>query len=496
MKIFKLFKNQKGSAIAMILVFGGAALLVLGGLSGFILLQLRQSRQKAAWEDSLAIAEAGANYYRWHLIHSPNDIQDGQGTCCANPTCEACGPYTHDYYDASGELVGHFSLEITPRKACDEILGVYVTSTGYTEKFPDYKRKIRAKFASTSVAEYSYLLNENVWAGADRKIYGKYHSNGGVRMDGSHNSLVTSASPTWTCNSSFGCSPSSCPAGCVRAGQNCSCNGVIGSSANSDLWQFPVPPFDFNGLTNDLSRMKTLAQTKGKYFPPSTNLNPGGQGYHLILRDNGKFDIKIITGLGRVWGYSVEQGWHWDYHIIQSEANYQTDVSLPSACGLIFTEDNLWIEGTTKGKITVASANLINPNRDTGVVLNGNLAYTNLEGTDSLSLITELDILIPLYSPNDMVAQGVFVSQKGRSVSRNHYDCSWYPGDCKKNTMTIYGSVVSDGRVGTKWTSGPNWISGYNQRYDYFDQKLAVDPPPLLPYVSEELQLISWEEIQ
>jgi hypothetical protein len=242
--------------------------------------------------------------------------------------------------------------------------------------------------------------------------------------------------------------------------------------------------------------MKTLAQSKGKYFPSSTDLNPNGRGYHIILKDNGKFDIGIITSLGSVRGYSVEEEWHDDYHVIQAESPYQTDVSLPADCGLIFTEDNLWVEGTVKGRVTVASANLIDQFKDTGVVLNGNLTYTNLGGDDSLSLITEKNILIPLYSPNNMVTQGVFVAQRGRSLSRNHYSCYSYPADCKKNSLTLYGSVVSKGRVGTKWVSGPTWVSGYNQRYDYFDQKLATNPPPLLPYISEDLDMISWEEIQ
>jgi len=489
-------KNQKGSIIALVLVFGGGALLVLGGLLGFILVQSRQSQQKVAWENSLNLAEAGINYYRWHLIHNGNDVQDGQASCCASPPCDTCGPYDHDYYDAAGKLIGHFFLEITPRKICGEVLGVYVSSTGYTDQFPIYKRKVKAKYASAPVAEYSYLLNDNVWAGDDRQIYGKYFSNGGIRMDGTHNSIVSSASPTWTCTSSFGCSSSACPEGCYQSGSSCTCDGVIGDSPNKDLWQFPVPPFDFDGLTHDLSQMKTLAQGQGKYFPPSTDLDSSGQGDHLTLKNNSKFDISIITSLGRILGYNIEEGWHWDYHVIQSESPYQTDVSLPADCGLIFTEDNLWVEGTIKGRVTVASANLIDEFEDTGVVLNDNLIYTNLGGDDSFSLITEKDILISLYSPDDMVVQGVLVSQKGKSFSRNHYACSWYPEDCKKNNLTIYGSVVSNRRVGTKWTSGSTWVSGYNQRFDYFDQKLAVNPPPLLPYVSEDLEMISWEEVQ
>jgi hypothetical protein len=272
----------------------------------------------------------------------------------------------------------------------------------------------------------------------------------------------------------------------------------VGNSTSTDLWRFPVPPFDFNGLTNDLSRMKTLAQSKGKYFPKSTDINANGKGYHLVLKNDGTFDLRIITSLGRVRGYNLEEGWHWDYHIIQEESAYQTNENLPATCGLIFTEDNLWIDGVVKGKTTVASANLINPFTDTGVVINNNLTYTTLDGSDSLSLITEKDILIPLYSPVDMIVQGVFVSQKGKSVHRNHYSCGSYPSNCIKSHFTSYGSVVSYVRPApVTWVYGNGTVaSGYEHNSAYFDQKLAVDPPPLLPYVSEDLQLISWEEVQ
>lgn len=520
--------TQKGAIITLSLVFGTIFLLILSGLLGFILLQLRQSQQKAAWANSLHIAEAGADYYKWHLSHNQNDVQDGETWCCATPPCnDVCGPYEHTFYDVEGQLSGSFTLEITAKRICDEILGVYITSTGSPVEFPNSKRKVRGKYASMSVAEYSYLLNDSVWAGGDRQIYGKYHSNGGVRMDGGHNSSVTSSASDWICTGSFGCCrwvwfgwpyyrygwdcsldcPDSCTVnttgtelmGGTPIKDECACPGVLTTTENSnpDLFNFPITPFNFNGLTADLLGIKTLSQNKGKYFPPSTDLDSNGKGYHLILKNNGAFDIKIITDLGRAWGYNNEEGWHWDYHIIQGEIAYQTEISLPETCGLIFTEDNLWIEGTTKGKITVASANLIDEFEDTGVVINGNLEYTDLEGSDSLSLITEKDILIPLYSPDDVLIQGVFVTQKGRSLSRNHYSCSSYPDDCKKNDLTIYGSVISNKRVGTKWTySGGGWASGYNQRYDYFDQKLSLDPPPLLPYVSEDIQFISWEEIQ
>ena len=166
--------------------------------------------------------------------------------------------------------------------------------------------------------------------------------------------------------------------------------------------------------------MKTLAQSQGKYYPPSTDINSNGKGYHVIFNSDGTYDIRIVTEIKNIFCYSLDEGWHWCPEYIEDEVPYENNVSLSSDCGLIFVEDNLWIEGVVKGKKTIASANLINPSVDTGVILNWNIDYTSLDGSDSLAVITEKDVLIPVHSPDDMILRGVFVAQKGH-FGRNHY---------------------------------------------------------------------------
>ncbi len=527
--------KEKGIIISLTLVFGTIFLLLMAGLLEFILLQNRQSLRKAAWENSLQIAEAGTNYYWYVLNHTPEnqnpDIQDGNNWCCKvggveygqdDPQCQhsgftICGDcdgspcYKHTYIDPETNATsGVFSLEIKAKKICGKILGVYLYSTGQTEDFPSIKRKVQVKFATTPIAEYSYVVNSSVWAGADRTIYGKYHSNGGIRMDATHNSLVTSAQSSWLCTSAFGCYSNNCPSGCQREGNACRCPGVFGSGGPSDYWKFPVTPFDFSGLTADLSQMKTLAQEKGKYYPPSTDYNPDGKGYHIIFHPDGTYTINIVTETKSVYacdknGDGVCSGgndWYWSPEKISSEYTLE-DGSTPSGCGLIFAEDNLWVEGTVKGKKTVASANLIDPNTDTTAFLPNNIDYTTTTGADSLALIVEKDILIPCDSPDNMTLRGVFIAQKGQYGRRFYIDpgtywwyCWWYPERCcsqaKRSYLFTSGSIISNGRTGTRWGDS----SGYQKRDDYFDDKLAKDPPPLLPYVSPEMGIISWEEIK
>jgi len=469
-----LYSDKRGIIITYVLVFGAIFLILLGGLLGFILLQLRISAQKVAWNESLHIAEAGVNYYRW---------------CLNNEVSQNCLT-EKDYFDPAGNPIGKFSLQITPTISCGEMVQREIISTGWTDKFPQLKRKVSVLYARTSVAKYSYILNNNVWIGEDHEIRGPYHSNGGIRMDGENQSLVTSAKENWVCTSSFGCSPCPTANGCWIEGANCVCPGVFTTTQNSnpDLFSFPIPSFDFTGITIDLAQMKSSAQSAGIYLPPSVDINPQGKGYHLKFKNNGTFETWVITGLSPTYAYSIEEGWHYDYFTITSEYLYNTH-TIPSACSAIFIEDNIWPEGIVKGKVTVASANLINPNLDTDVILAANIDYSVKDGSDGFALIGERNVLIGPQSPNQMELRGIFVAQKGR-FSRNHYP------DNIREKLEIYGSIISSGRVGTKWISGSQIVSGYLKRESYFDSNLVYSSPPFVPYISPDFVIVNWEEIE
>lgn len=470
---------RSGSITLLVVIFAGIMVMIFGGTVGFIFTQHRLQNKKADLSSALQISEAGLDYYKWFLSHYPDDLQDGTG---------APGPYEHEYSDPEGAPIGKFSLAISGNSVCDSVSSIDIASTGWTYSSPDLKRTIKARYSRPSVAEYAYIIDDNVWAGGDRVIKGKYHSNGGIRMDGENDSLVTSAKETWNCTPSFGCaSPYE-----VKP-------GVFGAGSGSELWKFPSELIDFTGLTLDFAKMKYAAQNSGGiYFPPPSEIGyPNGRGYHVIFKSDGTFDVYVVTRLGRVYSYSSEEGWHWSYEVISRE-NFYNNYTIPSGCGLIFVEDDLWVEGEVKGKVTVASADLINPNVDTNVWLNGNITYTTTDGSDGLLVLGENNVRIPLYSPDQMSLRGIFMAQKGH-FGRNLYTC-WYSPNDKRTSLKINGSIVSKGRVGTKWSywywgCGYNW-SGYDQRENSYDRKLMSAPPPMTPFTSDEYKFIDWNEKQ
>ena len=469
----KVEKYNKGAITALVLAFAFVFLILISSILGFVSLQLRYSSKLKAWNDALYIAEAGINYYQWCLN---NEVED---------SCSL----SKNFYDAEGKLIGTFSLEVIPTTKCGQTIQTRIVSTGRSQKYPEIQRKVSVLYARKSVAKYAYLLNDNVWAGADRIIRGPYHSNGGIRMDGQNRSTVTSSAPggEWVCTASFGCALCPTSHGCRVESGKCICPGVFTTTGNSnpDLFEFPIPSFDFEGITVDLAQMKNLA---GIYLPPSTDIDVHGKGYHIKLKENGTFEVWIITRLSSSWAYSLEEGWHWDRFIIANEYLYNT-YSIDFSCPVVFVEDNLWIEGKVKNKITIASADLINPNEDTSIVLPGNIEYTTQDGSDGLALIAEKNILISPVSPNDMKLSGIFIAQKGR-FGRNLY---W--GNIK-NSLEITGSIISNGRVGTKWSSGSIIVSGYLTRRNYIDSKLIYSPPPFVPYVEHNFKILDWQELE
>ncbi|MBU1045674.1 hypothetical protein KJ616_00950 [Patescibacteria group bacterium] len=485
--------SQKGFIITYILVFGSVFLVLLVALLGFILSQIKQAKYELAYEQSLHIAEAGLNRYRWYLLHKEQELFGGIEIGCPPSDCASCAPCEYEYNLPGVGVIGRYRLDVVEERPCDITTSIQVTSTGWTDQFPNADRTIRVYYIKPTVAEYSYILNHNVWAGEDRIIMGPYHSNGGIRMDGQNNSFVSSEQEQWVCTDSYGCS--SCPQECTYSpSQGCVCPGVFTTAnGNEDLFRIGVSHFDFEGITIDLGTIKGLAkpppegQGKGLYLPPSN-----AYGYHVIINQR-QLSVKKVERVSAVYTYDTDLGYFWEYSIIDRESaavNYNL-----SDCGLVFIEDNVWLQGTVSGKITLAVADLITPSVTRNVWLKDDIVYLNPDNSDSLVVMGQNNVLITPDSPNYLDLHGVFIAQIGH-FARNYYSPYTYPSYAKKEQLNIFGSIISNGRVGTKWTSSGVWVSGYKERQNIYDPTMSFSPPPFLPSVSEEFSYKKWEEIQ
>jgi hypothetical protein len=256
-----------------------------------------------------------------------------------------------------------------------------------------------------------------------------------------------------------------------------------------------VPAIDFVGLTGDLAKMKSDAQANGKYFAAS-----GAQGYHIILKTNDTFDIYKVNNLeptpNGCTSVVGQQDWGtWSIKAVNGEvflANYPFPAN-----GIIFVEDNLWINGQINGaRITIAAGRFPdNPAQRKSITVNNNLLYTNYDGTDVIALVSQGNINAGLVSANTLRIDGALIAQNGR-VGRYYYRppsgnqsrCSPYH---VRDEITLYGMIATYERYGFHYEDG----TGYQIRNIIYDANLLYGPPPSFPLTSDKYEILSWEEI-
>lgn len=450
--------REKGIIVTWVIVFGAIFLLLLSGLLSFILLQHRQSLEKAAWHKSLHIAESGIDYARWRLIHAEDDFSFSGTKSLAG--------------------IGEYRLEISPPSGCTP--AAVITSTGSTFDFPALERSVRIQYAKPSLAKYGFLTNSNVWFGPNEELNGPFHSNGGIRMDGSQNSLSTSAKETYVCGPEHGCSPAQEKPGIWGGGEG----------GEKGLWQYPVPAVDFDLVTQDLAALKEDAQSSGIYIS-----QPVDHGYHIQFQPDGTIDVFRVKGLKqKVWGWNGED-WVHESNSIDSE-EFVASYPLPADCSPIFVENNVWVDGIVSGRAILVAAELPEkPQKLKKIIIQNNIDYLNQDSV--LGLIGQSDILIPLYSADNLEIKAAMLAQKGH-VFRYYYP-QWssepYKTYALRNNIRTYGSIISN----TLWTF--TWVdeteqvvSGYQSTGMDYDPNLTYSPPPYFPTAGQQ-EFLRWEEL-
>lgn len=443
---------------------------------------------------ALAVAEAGIEYYRWHLAHAPEDYQDGTG---------GPGPYTHDYADKNGAVIGQFSLEITPPPVGSTL--VEIVSTGKLFSDETIEKKIKVTMGIPSFAKYAAVLNADVRFGQGTEIFGEIHSNGGVRMDGTAHNLVTSAQsdyndPDHSGNIEFGVHTHRNEPPQTGVDENFRPSEAPPTSPvpnRSDVFlagrQFPVPAVDFAGITADLTQIKTDAQASGRYFADS-----GAQGYRIVLKTNDTFDVYRVDSLVQVPNGCIsvlgQQDWgSWSVNAQTFLATY----FFPDN-GLVFVEDDVWVEGQINtARLTIASARFPdNPAQRAAITVNNDLRYSNYDGQDIIALISQGNFNVGYVSADFLRIDAALIAQNSR-VGRYYYRppsgnqdrCSPYH---VRNTITLYGMMMSNQRYGFAYTDG----TGYQNRNIIYDSNLLFSPPPSFPLTTDPYSIISWEEIK
>jgi hypothetical protein len=431
---------------------------IFTGLVGMVSRTYQQAVVQSHDELAFQVAEAGLNFGRWRLAHDADDLE----------------AETRNVSDQFAGVLGTYDVSFEQQPGSTVVV---ITSVGRTASLPAREVTLRARYGSPSLARYAFLTNGDVWYGG--QISGLVHANGGIRMDGQSDSLMTSAQEEYICQPHHGCNFQERP-------------GVWGSGEIEELWEFPVSPVDYNAVTLTLLDMQDAAETTDTYYDPS-----GVFGYNIVFNSNNTYSIYQVTSLQpNVWSYFAETGWQFTSHDVATQTLVETK-AVPSN-GVIYTADRVWVSGDIRDRVTVAAGVFPdNPSTNVDIIINGSISYGGVrDGTRVFGAAAQRHVLIPYSAaPSTLTLDGAFIAQKGRFGRRYYQNCCGTQAHALKTSLQRYGMIASSLVPVTAWLSGGNVVSGYQSGQSSYDPNLLYQPPPFFP-ASGQPEFISWEQVE
>ncbi|OGD62364.1 hypothetical protein A2215_02885 [Candidatus Berkelbacteria bacterium RIFOXYA2_FULL_43_10] len=436
-------KPKKGMYLPVIMLASVIFVALAVAVITFALSDLKDSKLHERNISALEVAEAGVNYYMWHLSHDNDDYCDG-GECIGETPY---GPYSHEFKDQSGQVIGSYDLYITP-----PALGESVTTVKAVGRLNNSQldRIVVAELGMPSFAQYAFVIDTECWFGEDEETYGPVHSNTGIHFDGTAHGVVSSASEDYTPASSFG-------------GDGQVHDGVWGTGGPTSYWVYPVPAVDFNRISIDFTDLSEKATENGISLGSSRS-----NGYYLMLRADDKIDVYRVTR-ERTSGITTT--------FIQTR-------NAPSN-GIVYVEDNVWVDGSYNNHITIAAHT--SGSGSPIIKIKANLLYQAKDGTSSVGLVAEGDIQVPRYASNNLEIDAAMLSQNGHV---------WFPyvNGVIKNQITVYGSIGTKLTWTWTWVNGSGTVvSGYRYTSQTYDPYLTLTPPPEFP-TTGSYAILNWRE--
>lgn len=517
---FKHFADERGFGIPAVLSFIIAIGLIAGALLMIIINNLYVVGNNVRRQQAFNIAEAGVNYYLWHLAHNATDYKDGTGLPATPDATLGFGPYVHNYVNNETSVQGTYTLWIKPQASGSTV--ATVRSIGKTKD--GTMRTIDAQIGASSFASYGLLANTQVWFGENEAANGPVFSNTGIRMDGPNSDTVSSANGTYEPSGQYGGD------GNTHDGVWCKTTITGCLSRDKSNWLFPRPNIDFNQVKGTLCTMKRVAFANDNSTQPLASLanacqqTPNNRTAAYIPRYS-------ASSFSTVKGYMIELNTNNTYNLYKVSAEDDTEnvytnaltsslvannIGVPSS-GVIFVEDNVWIRTnpTFHGRVTVAAGRLNSDTDKANINIIDDILYSTKNGEDTIGLIAENDVIITPYAPPQSgaftfeinaaaLAQNGSVTWPKRYKLANAY-CTrgWVNNDQK---FSYYGSVATysewtwnytyyGGCPGAKYNpaDGTN-VSGIKNTLTNYDYNLLYAPPPSYP-ITGGYNILSWREV-
>ena len=518
--------NQAGFILPTLLSFIIVMAIISAGLVEVINTNYGLVSNNIRSQEAFNIAEAGINYYLWHLSHNATDFKDGQSTPASPDATLGYGPYVHQYIDENAVNEGTYTLWINPQGSGSTI--ATVRSIG-TVAGTNITRTVQAQIGASSFASYAVSSDSSLWFGANETADGPVQSNQGIRMDGQNTADANSANSTYVPSTQLGGDGSTSHPGVW-------CNTSVTTPVNCNTrsksnWRYPQTSIDYNQITTSLCTMKKVAFANNSataslstqsnactqtpttrtsaYLPQRSTSYSSTKGYLIELNSDGTYNLYNVNSEDDTQATYLTA--------LNPGTAIASEVAIPSS-GVIFAEDNVWVRSnpTFHGRVTIGAGRLATTsNADINIA--DDLAYSTKNGQDAIGLVAEDSIIVSPYAPPaptnsnfTFEVDGALLAQSGDveypyayRANTNRCTRGWTGSN---QLMNFYGAIGTRQDWTWSWLDGNNqcgdasysagngYISGFLNNVTHYDYNLLYAPPPSYP-ITGGYTIISWREI-
>ncbi len=352
-------------------------------------------------------------------------------------------------------------------------LGTTVTSTGRRIGNPADTRVVEALIRQSTIADFQRIVDGNVGWGAGATTYGPLYANGTITHQGT---ALGNAYAT-------GCLGfSSCSGTVDFQGGAAGFDGSGSTPSYPNLFSPPSPlksPINFNSFLTSFSDIASAAANNGislsqtAVIAGGTTITTSSKSSHwLTFNSNGTVSVRGCTGGS-----------------IETSNPTSTCTTIPGSPfavptnGAIYSNGSVIVEGTVRGRVTVAV--------EGEIVIANTLLYdgdggsfsTPSYGVNVLGLEAKGDVATPSWAPINLDWRAAVLSQAGtwKGVGSSP-SCGSSP-----NTMNHRGSSAT--------ADGGSFSGRYCERNYLYDDSLQYLPPPWFPTLDPSYEISSFREL-
>ncbi len=376
-----------------------------------------------------------------------------------------------------------YSLQIIPPNKTQK--GVTIISTGRRINVPTDTRTVEAVVRQSTIADFQEISNHDINWGQGATAYGPIYANhditwnsGGTAYANEYavNSIPTS--PTWQVDPNTGV---------LATGFDGS-----GSTGYGNLFAPPSPltqPIDFSSFTTSLN---DIASAAGDASGGGIYLDSSYANWRLTFNSNGTVTVEGCTGASPAVTLPS------CVPVAVPTSGGPTSTPPVPSNGAIYSEQDVIVRGTVKGRVTVAT-----PDQ---VIIGGNILYEGdasflnpTYGKNVLGLYAVGNVNVPCWILGDLdwraalVAQGAgktYMAQGSCPTGNRQNIPSSSNPDCTNPTNTVMrhrGSAAVE-------VSG-SFSGKFDCRGFFYDDSLTYLPPPWFPTLDPDYNILSFREL-